>query len=47
MIMNFIFTQLDAEGVNKGWKTGKSKGFKYRKIIVLDEGSHLTLICPE
>ncbi|GLV37087.1 hypothetical protein CBL_02082 [Carabus blaptoides fortunei] len=35
------------EGVNRGWKTGKSKGFKYRKIIVLDEGSYLTLICPE
>nr|XP_023023209.1 uncharacterized protein LOC111511428 [Leptinotarsa decemlineata] len=37
----------DAEGVNKGWKVGKTKGFKYRKTFVLPEKSHLTLVCPE
>ncbi|KAJ8955048.1 hypothetical protein NQ314_006926 [Rhamnusium bicolor] len=37
----------DAEGVNKGWKVGKSSSFKYRKTFVLPEQSHLTLVCPE
>lgn len=37
----------DAEGINAGWKKGKTKGFKYRKIFVLVENSHLTLVCPE
>ncbi|XP_068907187.1 uncharacterized protein [Tenebrio molitor] len=37
----------DAEGFNKGWKTGKTAAFKYRKRFVLAENSHLTLICPE
>lgn len=37
----------DAEGVNRGWKFGSSKNFKYRKSMVLKEGEHLTLVCPE
>ncbi|XP_018568706.1 uncharacterized protein LOC108908986 [Anoplophora glabripennis] len=37
----------DAEGTNAGWKKGKIKGFKYRKIFVLAENSHVTLTCPE
>ncbi|KAH1004852.1 hypothetical protein HUJ05_005621 [Dendroctonus ponderosae] len=37
----------DAEGVNRGWKVGKGKGFKYRRHSVLEEGSHLTTVCPE
>ncbi|KAJ8942375.1 hypothetical protein NQ318_000355 [Aromia moschata] len=37
----------DAEGVNRGWKMGKSKAFKYRKTFVLPVESHLTLVCPE
>ncbi|KAL1513470.1 hypothetical protein ABEB36_002876 [Hypothenemus hampei] len=37
----------DSEGINKGWKVGKKKGFKYRKHSVLEEGSHLIFICPE
>lgn len=37
----------DAEGVNAGWKVGKTKGYKYRKTFVIPENSHLTLVCPE
>ncbi|CAH1966909.1 unnamed protein product [Acanthoscelides obtectus] len=37
----------DAEGVNHGWKVGKSKAFKYRKTFVIPEGSHLAMVCPE
>ncbi|CAG9768648.1 unnamed protein product [Ceutorhynchus assimilis] len=38
----------DAEGVFFiGWKVGKGKGFKYKKHSVLQEGSHLTFVCPE
>lgn len=32
---------------NSGWKVGKGKGFKYRKHSVLEEGAHLTFVCPE
>uniref|UniRef100_A0A6P7FYK3 Uncharacterized protein LOC114334086 isoform X1 n=1 Tax=Diabrotica virgifera virgifera TaxID=50390 RepID=A0A6P7FYK3_DIAVI len=38
---------LDDNGENRGWKVGKTKGFKYRKTFVLMEKSHLTLVCPE
>ncbi|KAK4886356.1 hypothetical protein RN001_002627 [Aquatica leii] len=34
-------------GTGKGWKTGKSLDFKYKKSYVLAESTHLTLICPE
>ncbi|XP_050302344.1 uncharacterized protein LOC126740393 [Anthonomus grandis grandis] len=37
----------DAEGINKGWKVGKGKGFKYKRHFVLKEGSHITIVCPE
>ncbi|KAF5282203.1 hypothetical protein FQR65_LT02900 [Abscondita terminalis] len=37
----------DAEGSGKGWKTGKTLDFKYKKSYVLAEKTHLTLICPE
>ncbi|XP_060517121.1 uncharacterized protein LOC132696357 [Cylas formicarius] len=37
----------DAEGIGKGWKVGKGKGYKYRKTSVLQENSHLTFVCPE
>ncbi|XP_045479421.1 uncharacterized protein LOC123684279 [Harmonia axyridis] len=37
----------DALGENAGWKTGKTKNFKYRKTVVMSEGDHLILICPE
>lgn len=38
---------VDAEGLGKGWKTGKSKEFKYKKTIVLAQNAHLTIVCPE
>ncbi|XP_064214923.1 uncharacterized protein LOC103312737 isoform X2 [Tribolium castaneum] len=54
IIPNFVQTEAcqgtcnpDAEGFSKGWKAGKTSAFKYRKIFVLAEGSHLTLVCPE
>lgn len=37
----------DAEGLSKGWKSGKRGGFKYRKSYVLAQSDHLVLICPE
>ncbi|KAL3265387.1 hypothetical protein HHI36_009593 [Cryptolaemus montrouzieri] len=37
----------DSEGVNAGWKVGKAKSYKYRKTVVLSEGDHLILTCPE
>ncbi|KAK9872138.1 hypothetical protein WA026_016192 [Henosepilachna vigintioctopunctata] len=37
----------DAEGANAGWKVGKAKSYKYRKTVVMSDGDHLTLICPE
>ncbi|RZC34277.1 uncharacterized protein BDFB_006913, partial [Asbolus verrucosus] len=42
-----IIRKLDAEGLGKGWKAGKTSAFKYRKTVVLAENSHLTVICPE
>nr|XP_015834536.1 PREDICTED: uncharacterized protein LOC103312737 isoform X2 [Tribolium castaneum] len=54
IIPNFVQTEAcqgtcnpDAEGFSKGWKAGKTSAFKYRKIFVLAEGSHLTLVCPD
>ncbi|XP_044748732.1 uncharacterized protein LOC123309604 [Coccinella septempunctata] len=37
----------DALGENAGWKTGKTMSYKYRKTVVMSEGDHLILICPE
>lgn len=37
----------DAAGINRGWKFGSSKNYKYRRTMVLKEGEHLALVCPE
>lgn len=45
--LHYIKQFLDAEGLGRGWKTGKSKDYKYKKTVVLAENAHLTLVCPE